>query len=282
MTQRNCPICGEPLARGDATFDVPKLPPRYGFEHIAGPAHRRCLLNFERRDELRSAIARSIAGAVHSPPERLLQVVDGLMLYVYESQPQEHTVWNLADFVTFTVVNRSLNQLLNAGAGDTVSIASRPETALQFASASLTHLQTYSAKIAMPTLGLQRLKDLFSPQRHIVTADAIVRLKPAPGEEPPGHDSIVGWLTNMLDGEPPPVLLRAVNGFPGTYSLTGVDSYIAIAPARADKPLRVRISPNTEVEVMPSTPGIPDGTTELRDRDPEDRQPLRERASLRA
>lgn len=275
MIERVCPICSEPLERGDATFDVPELPPRYGFEQIVGPTHRRCLLDYERRDELRSAIARSIAGAVHSPPERLLKVVDGSILYVYESRPAEHTIWNLADFVTFTAVNRSFDDLLNAEAGDAVPIAFRPETVLEFVSSSLTLLKTYSATIPMPTLGLQRLQRLLSPSRHIEVADAMVRLKPTTGEELPGHDSIVGWLTDVLGGEPPPVLLRAVSGFPGTYSLAGVDPNTPIATTNAGAPLRLRISSDSEIEAIPSPTRIPEGPTDLRDRGPEHHQPLR-------
>lgn len=280
MTARLCPICGGSLEEGDATFEIPRLPPRYGFEEIVGRAHRRCLLDYELRNELRSAIARSIAGAVHSPPERLLRVVDGSMLYVYDSRPQEHNVWNLADFVTFTIVDRSLDDIRSAAPGDTVAIASRPQTELEFLSSSVTRLQTHSATIPMPTLGLQRLNALFSPKRHIEAADATVRLNSVSGEELPDCDSIVGWFADMLDVEPPPVLLRAVPGIPGTYSLAGVDPHTPVAPALAGGPLRLRISPDSEVEVMPSSTRVPEGTTELHDRGPEDQQPLREPADV--
>lgn len=43
----------------------------------------------------------------------------------------------------------------------------------------------------MPTLGLPRLKGLFSPKRHIVTADATVRLKTSAGAR--------GWLLKQGD-----------------------------------------------------------------------------------
>jgi hypothetical protein len=258
MTTRTCPICREGIEPEESTFDVPRLPARYGFDDLAGPVHRRCLRRYDRADELRSALARSIAGAEHAPPSRILVAVDGSMFHVYHPEKSEHTIWNLADFVEFTLLDKALDTLLETEFEPDTRIYAGPTRELHIADDGMLRLVSPTGSTPMPSLGLRRLKQLVDTTVHPATADAFVRLEGT--DHPTGNaNSLVGWVPTPGEDERVPVLLRPLDPWSSEVGpaalLVSIDPTVDLPELRTGGSLPVNIEESTTIRVVPRPTG---------------------------
>ena len=278
MIDEKCPICAKAFEPGQSTFRVPALPDRYRLGELKGRTHRRCLLRDSRRDRLRSALARSIAGTVHSPPSTYLELVDGAVLRVYTSEFGEHSIWNLADFVTFSIFDESVQLLLESSAGDEIPLASRTGRTIEFGPKGIPTLVGPSITVPMPSLSLSRLKQLFTKDGPIKAADSVVRIQDASGSYPEGP-AIVAWGSSPIFAieEPTPVLLRPL-GEPGPARLlTYIDRWRGPRILEGGTPVTLRVNSKMSLSVVAVDSRLravsPVGT--LEDRKIETDQPVR-------
>ena len=286
MIEQTCPVCNTAIGREETIFDVPKLPERYGFSTVMGTVHRRCLFDCNRVDKLRSAIARSIATAVHHPPSRWIANVDGWMLQVYSDTSREVNVWNLADFVEFTVVEEALDNLGDADVGDSVEIGVGFGAQINVGANGGTTVVSPTNSASMPSLPLRKLKRLLEPRVPFGREDAIVRVEQPNGDERQLEPTTVGWggEPHFVDQEPEPtpVLLQSLSSLDGgtglTYSMTRIvpeRSQFVYAPGQ----ITLDLDESTSLQVVPVESGQPveDGSIELElvDRPPESDHSLR-------
>ncbi len=283
MTDQICPLCDNAIELGEPFFSVPRLPEGYGFDDLVGATHRSCLLAYERRDGLRRALAQSIAGAIHSPPTRWIAAVDGPILRVDATEPMEYTVWNLADFVKFTIVDAAIEAVREIGPGDEVSISGKLKQELKVRPGGMVELVTPMGSTPMPTLPLQRLQNLFSDTGRFDLADVVVRLKAVEGPMPIGS-SIVGWgrgEPSSMPVEHIPVLLQAVDRLDDwqalTYLMTFIDPVDTTSRLRPGDSISLGVNNEIELEVVAIElpPGPPLDTEPLFDREPSNNQAVR-------
>lgn len=284
MIEQTCPICETEVGEDETTFDVPKLPERYDFSTVIGTVHRRCLFDYSRVDELRSAIARSLATAVHCPPSRWIANVDGWMLQVYSHKSQELNIWNLADFVEFTIVEEALDSLANADVGDRVEIGVGFGAQIHVGANGVPTVVSPTNSASMPSLPLPKLKRLLEGRVPFGREDAIVRVERRSGDDRQTEPATVAWGAEPhfvdLEGEPTPVLLQPLNSLDGgrglTYSMT------RIVPNRSlfvygTGQVVLKLDESSAIRVVPIESGQPveDDSIELVDRAPESDHPLR-------
>jgi hypothetical protein len=248
MSPPTCPICGKSISRDESTFAVPKLPPVYEFEDVVGRTHQRCLRNFGRRDDLRSAIARSLAAAVGADESRTITGVADSSLAIHSDTTNSSEVWNLADFARFTVIDEALPELREATGGEEIGVSPGGQQKLQVERTGILKLLGATGVTPMPSLGLGALQSISGDGNEADYADALIRVSVEPGIDI--SQPIVGWFKTRSSDTSIPVLLQPIAGFrpagePLLY-LTGIDPTLDLSRLRGGETLFIRVDEQTE------------------------------------
>jgi hypothetical protein len=232
---------------------VPKLPSVYGFEGVTGRTHQRCLKTFGRNDELRSAIARSLAAFVGAHETKTIDFVADGTLAIHSDQTRSFDVWNLADFVEFTVIDEVIPSIQAAAEDEEVELSPGGLHKLEIGSDGRLSLVTTSSSSAspMPSLSLDSLRALLTRSGAVERADSMVRLGLG-STDVDITEPTVGWFQTRTSETSIPVLLRPFNDSPAPgellFYLTGLDPTLDLSRLGDGQVLSIRIDEETEFE----------------------------------
>jgi hypothetical protein len=178
-------------------------------------------------------------------------------LAVYSDSTISFEVWNLADFVAFTVIDEAVSSIESATPGEEIGISPGGLTKLRIGeNGQLSVLKTHSIS-PMPSLSLASLRCLLTGSNAVQRADAIVRIDLGSSDFDTSRNS-VGWFQTWTSETAIPVLLKPFNAAltqgESLICLMGLDPTLDLSKLRDGMVLHLRIGEETELKASVSEP----------------------------